>query len=339
MKTKIILLAGILTLTFCKKKEKAPVACIEGPLTVAEGETATYTWCGTNAKHVNWSTNQGGGASGNEFRPVFSSRGTYQVRVTGVNDEGESSDELTVEYGKKSEVICTIIDGCAVTQSISSADFIKNLAAYLYNSKADWITSVTNGNHSLAIDSVKCEYSSAYQTAIARFTKSYPTNNSAEISVEYRHPTDPSILLTNWESLFTFTGGNVAITNIPFTSDVTSATLHEAPNKILRGKWKLSQTYINSAFVPVADCNKDDYIKLSANGTWTYNIGQDNCSGSSLPSNGTFTKMPPCGNSPLYFTTTSGPFTPSFVEYINGTIKADFNSGANSGYFIFTWQP
>ena len=324
----------IIALSACKKQ---PSVCIDGPLVVAEGETPTYTWCGENSDDIEWRFG-GERIHGKTFTPVFKQRGNLSLEVNAKNGNKQSTKGFFIEYGKKSKLFCKVFNECTAG-NVSLPSQSGNCKAYLYESKTAWIEDVYNGVHTLAKDSVSCEYSSAYSAALASFKKSYPEGSGRIFSIEYRDPNNGTSYISNWKDIF-YGSSTFEMANFDY-SDITIETRLTSYTKLFfSGTWKLTASYVNGNNVPLQPCNEDDFLKFKADGTWTYNTGSDNCNGTSLPSNGTFNNFPQC-DSPLVFnlTTSSGPFASSYCEFTINTIKVNFSSGSLSGYFTFTHHP
>jgi len=52
--------------------------------------------------------------------------------------------------------------------------------------------------------------------------------------------------------------------------------------------WKLSSSKTNGVVDVLDDCDKDDFIKLASNGTYTYNPGSNKCDPSETTDTGTW---------------------------------------------------
>jgi len=329
------MLLAVLTISSCKKE---PSACIDGPTSVAEGESATFTWCGENADDVSWGTN-GVTGSGKSFTPAFPYRGEFTMNATGKNKKGSASAQIMVEYGKAAKMIAVIKNTCnSGNTNIPNSTDIQNYKAYLYTNRADWRDDLSSYGHSKAIDSVTCEYSTKYTTAVAIFTKSHPSVAGRIVSVEHRPPGGGSNI-SNWANIVEL-GATASYYDALIETNIDSYS-----KKLIQGKWKLTSGQINGNPAPISACNLDDYMKFApgvsfAEGTWTYNVGPDNCGGTSLPSNGTFAFTYFCNQSTsFYLTNQSGPFTSSYATFNFSSIKVDFTSGSNSGSYTFNYQP
>jgi hypothetical protein len=338
MKTKITLgLALLLILNACKVKD--PIACVDGPTSVAEGQTATFTWCGENADDVTWNTN-GISGEGNSFSPAFPYRGSFVINASGKNKKGKRAEaSITVEYGKASKIIATITNNCNTgNPNIPNNGNLQFYKAYLYNNTTDWKNDIDAYSHAKCIDSVTCEFSTKYNTAVAIFSKSYPALSGRIISIEYR-PTSGSSTISNWAR------PAQALTSSDYIDAVTETSLDNYSKKLLQGKWKLSSGLLNFNVMQLPVCNLDDYLKfstesLTGSATWTYNVGADNCSGSSLPSNGNVQLNALCDpQSNLNLLNLSGPFISNYATLNSSYIEVFFTSGSSSGSYKFTYEP
>ncbi|MBX3164784.1 MAG: hypothetical protein KF900_09900 [Bacteroidetes bacterium] len=348
MKSKTILLfLAVAMLASCKQFKK-PNTCIQGPETCEVGEQVTFTWCGEYADIIEWDDGQGNSGEGRTFTTSFEHKGSRSIYVrarnkivlkgVGFRAEGEHS----VKCGEKSYVWCAISNACISgggSGTIYNTPDLANYKAYLYAGKASWANDVDNGNHNFCLDSTTCTYQQG--TSGAYFKKTFPTGTEVYVSVEYRNPQTPNDTRTNWGSIIQEnTGGLVGIHNNQWSDNSGWTSLSTETKKFLRGKWKLYSTQINGNSVPVPDCNKDDYIKFYANGTWKYHVGSDNCNGNSSESTGT-NSVPTCSDSQyMSMSTTSGPFVAGSVALSSDLTEftVSSNDGSNSAQFTFKYS-
>jgi hypothetical protein len=334
---KIFLFLPILALTISCKKQ--PSACIDGPLTVELGESATYTSCSEHEGEIQWRFGSER-SSEKSFTPTFNSRGAYTIELNIKNGNKQDTKSIRVEYGKSPRTICTVLDVCS--SNIPNHEDVKNYKAYLYDSKADWVNDVKNKSHSLVIDSTSCEYSAAGATGLALFQKTFVSGTTKIVSIEYRNPSNSSSDVTNWGSLISDLDGKLTISNGDYADNSAGTRISKYAKKLLSGKWFLSSAIINNNPVTPAPCTNDDFLKFFGDGTWVYDVGNDNCSNTSLPSNGTFTGFTSACDSPVNFGmyTLSGSFIVNSPMYDGlNTIVVSFNTGASSGSYTFTYQP
>lgn len=343
----IILFLIPLIVSQCKQFKK-PSACIDGPREVELNQTVTYTWCGSDADEINWDADYGFKGEGKSVDITFTHYGSNFVSVRGNNkrsDEGHTSMEVKVV--KPSYVWFTITNQCLTGGSviINSPDIV-NYKAYLYASKPDWKTDITNGNHSKCIDSTTCYYDSEKRNVGALFKKQLPTGSVVFAGIECRNPDEPNNYLSNWaEALGTGVSSSyITIENNENSDNYGYANLTNITKKLLVGKWRLSKITTNGTSTNPAACNQDDYLKFYPDGTYRYIIGSDDCNGSSSESTGEYSFGTQCiSSSDVYMTLnpTSGPFT----GFTNCQVKNNFSllqvstvAGGNTILFDFTFS-
>lgn len=333
---------GVLIFVACNKLPfvtKEPTACIDGPLIVEEYQGATYSYCGENADDFEWSVN-GGGILGTSktFVPTFTARGKYVIVLKAKNKKFEKTTSVEVEYGKTAKTTCLITNLCGNSDNLSDPSEISYYWAYLYDSKADWSTDVSNGEHKLVKDSLQCQYSSAAKTAFVTFTKPYAVGSKKYISIEYRNPSKPNSNITNWAGLFKGTSGSVDINHNAFNDNNCATVLDNYSKQVFMGKWLLIR-YDDFSAAPLG-CKDDDYLKFYANGTWKYFLGPDNCNGGAEESTGTLTDLPTCSSNTYFgqvIKTSQGPFeTQTWSIYFPDSMKI-FTQGAVFADYTFKY--
>jgi hypothetical protein len=280
----------------CKKQ---PAACIDGPLTVNEGESPTYNWCGEYEEEVEWRFNGNTVSSGSSFTPDFTMRGLNTLEATGKNGKKHESKVIEINYGKTSKTYVSFTNLCNSTnKNIPNTSDIQYFHAYLYNSRYDWVEDAKQGTHWLAIDSTSCQFLPGANTAGALFSKTYTRGSQKIVSVEFRNGPSLTPYLSNWADLMYGQTGTVDINNYEFTDNGAQTRLDTYSKQFVTGKWVLTTRFFNTTSIQLADCESDDYLKFFADGTWTYNSGPKAC-GSSQSSNsvinaGTFYSLPTC---------------------------------------------
>ncbi len=341
MKTRIfilyvILIAGIAS---CKKEEASPSACISGPQTVDRGQYSEYSWCGSEVEEVSWSTSFGASGTGNKFTPNFPSIGKHTITVSGKRKGKTASETIEVDYGAFNTIRCTISNDCFNgNQLITSPTGYKG---YLYSSLTLCESDLKSGTHLSAIDSVDCKYSSKDATIVAEFKTSAAPGSTLYFSI-----TGPSSESNIGKlCLNTFFPGNPQNGFVVLSAggESTSTSVDAYSKKLLKGKWKLTYHELNGNNLALQPCNQDDYLAFFMDGSWKFETGQDNCNGTSLPSNGRYNyPFPICMTaglpSGITMTTLSGPFTGiTSAEMSYSQIRVNYQAGTNTGFFRFSY--
>lgn len=336
----------VLAIFSCKKKEEpGPTACISGPESVERGTSAVYSWCGSDVdSDIMWGTSYGETGVSGSFTANFPSVGKHTITVTGKRNGKTASESIEVNYGTHNKIRCQITSNCFVGNSnITDAQGCK---AYLYNSIAAWSNDVKSGSYQQAIDTADCSYSTTYNTIYAEFTTTAPSGSKFYFAVE--HP----LFGSNFGNLCRngFNGQPANTTNsfgqvvLSTGQEMTYTSLDYSSKRLLNGKWKLVYHDLNGTSIPISACNQDDYLAFFTDGTWKYETGPDNCNGTSLPSDGTYSysSFPLCNTNPsgnLFMYTSSGPFTANNgVEFTNSQIKVNYKDGNNYGFFRFNYS-
>lgn len=295
----LILFLNLVIITSCKKKKDEPAeptACINGPSEVDAPNKATYTWCGENADEIEWTVNGSGIlGTGSSFTPTFNTKGKYTITAKGKNDAATKETSLDVFYGRTSRLIWEI------SSTLPRQGNPKKYWAYLYNSKADWVTDAVNGNHKLVIDSVNCRDTTITLlpdtlvaiTHYAIFKNKYPTGSNKLVSVEYNDPIDPFLKHSNWYDIFSNpSGGLMNIKDAEYADNRGSTTTEPFTKLLLTGRWNLSQLDTGGVVQTATDCMGDDHMRFYADKTWKYFTGDILCSDGEINSTGTFNNLP-----------------------------------------------
>lgn len=335
----------------CKKpfsKFKEPKAQICGPSTAEVGELVTFTWCGDEADEIEWDGVNGVQGNGETFSMTFNNKGKYTVYVYAKRKYSKTGKAtFEIEIGKNSGVWCSMYNACNNGGTIYNSSDLVNYKGYLYSTKDDWQADVIEGKHVLCIDSASGSFSSSSNAAGILFRKQLPSNTTAFVSVEYRNPAKPDVMLSNWSNLMRNTNdGLVNANNMAYTDNYASVQLNESSKKVLAGTWKLSAGTLNNVPITLSSCNLDDYLRFYPDGKWNYFVGVDNCNATSSGSEGSYSSssIPTCNSSGGSFSmnTSSGPFSGlnyGIFSNNSNTLTVHFTSGSSSGYYTFTYQP
>ncbi len=352
MKTQTLLLISfVLIFSFsCKKDKESPIACISGPEKVDRKQSASYEWCGSwvSSDDISWTTSWGKTGTGLYFfiseTDLPAAYGKYTITATGKNKNGSASKSIEVEYGVFTQIKITATDNCySGNQNIGSSYGYK---LYSYGSLADWSSDLKNSTHTKALDSTGFNYSSENSTILATINTTAMPGTKLFFYVE--NSSNPNLSNANNLAQLAIspqtsgTYGQAVLTE--WDNNYTSVSLDNASKRLLKAKWKMWQIELNGNTTTVPACNQDDYLVFNIDGSWNYEIGNDNCGGSNLPSNGRYT-LPwvMCENSSeihMSMTTLNGPLTGNnFVYSPNlNQVKMYYQSGSNTGYFIFNYS-
>jgi|GEM_PF-3252072 len=145
--------------------------------------------------------------------------------------------------------------------------------------------------------------------------------------------------MSNWGDIFTNRSGSIEIKYSGFntSSNDNSGTtdLDNYSKTILTnftsGKWKLTSIKNSSSNSIALGCKSDDFIEFSLDGTWHYDVGQNNCNGSTTNSNGTYNSIPSC--KPTIYET-------GWITHLNGTFNptASFYSASELAFLVTVGQ-
>jgi hypothetical protein len=338
MKTAIFLLP-VLLLAACKKdtiKQQptlVPTACINGPAEVETSKGTVYTWCGEYADIVEWRMNGSNVlTTGSSFTPTFTSKGLNVISATGKSATGTKEATMNVFYGKNSRIICKI------RPMLSLQGNRKKYWAYLYNSKADWVTDAVNGNHKLVIDSVNCRDTTGLGSIshVAFFRNVYSTGSSKLITVEYREAGRPDLVESSWLDAFKAQAGNLTINNQDYQEDTCGVAIEPNSRWILSVRWKMTQVDTGGPVSTAIDCFSDDYVRFYADGTWKYFVGEFLCA-NETNSSGVFVSLPyKADGSISVIQAREGPLTAKgpYAWELNGSLETKFYLYP-SGKYIF----
>lgn len=339
----MIVILGSIAFTSCKKKYEIS-SCINGPTTLNRGQSAEYTWCGVGEEDVSWTSSYSGStlSNGPWFTPNFPSPGKYTITATAKNKKNTVTKSIEVEYGSVAKIRCKAYNTCFTgNNAIPSTTGYK---AYLYASIADWEEDLLTHNKNKVKDSTNLSYSSDVGTGYADFMVTAPIGTNYYVMVQGAEEISGAAQFSAVKRGLSSAGqyGHVVLTS--YGHDETIVYVDDHSKRFFSGKWVLQSNEINSVPVTIQACNQDDYIKFYADGTWKYEVGSDNCGGTSLPSNGTYPYFTSwCSNSNPYvlLTTLSGPFTGIQTSYFEsvGTFRVNYTVGSSSGIMRFTYQP
>lgn len=336
MKTTIKLIAiSAFLFTSCSKDIEM---CIDGNMNPDKPGTYTYTWCGENADRILWSTNKGD-FLGESVSLTFSYEGIQQVSVTAENKRKDEFKQYEIKvgtYGARVE-----LGDCNGSIPLVDGYIGENYRAYLYPSLSELQNDFRNNNFSSSIDSITLEASNYYNfdvhsstSLVGEFKGSYASGEYLVYVREFNKPGSDFKGCNNLDALMLY-GSSFSTINIQNGELDDLLVLRISPNSesaqinfiknLVSKNYLLTDVIIDGTSTGVPVCNADDNIVFNIDGTFTYNVGANDCDGAQTTSEGSFSGFTGCNYYPTGTTfpleATSGSMlgTTYYLNYMSET--------------------
>ena len=351
MKNTIIVLAiSTVLLASCTKKIET---CVDGELNLAEPGTYTYSWCGGKTEFIEWKYTDGGESItqvGTEVGLKFLRKGKYSVSVYATKNKRRGYEELNITVGE--------YEARVEPKSYYGDDYFNSgdgsyVKAYLYHNISNLEIDLTNGDMNNCIDSIDLLSSSYYKETTkhenggAAMVGGFTGVSSGDYVVYVKTTQSNSSYYDNLLDLSnaTYSNSTITVTNGSSTltgDDICNPLLHGSDPflfNLLTKTFLLTDVIVNGTSSGVPTCNADDTFIFNIDGTWSHNVGTDNCAGNQTNSAGDYYYQ---ASNSIPITATSGTMTA--MNYIsasslgNNVVKITMTEGPNSIEQIYTAQ-
>lgn len=353
MKTTIILLA-IIALFFSSCSKDVEV-CVDGNFNPTELGTQTYTWCGENADQIFWTISAPNGNSATyiteegdvlEINHEFLIKGIHSIYVEAKNKRKEESFGAQITVGEY-ELRVEPVD-CGGSNFNQSTEY----EAFLYVDYANLQEDLRNNSTTNSISSTTLPRSNYYNNQVhtdgsqinCGGFKNMP-NGEYVVYIKETGGSNSNLLdLVYYENMVTigipqeYSGYDYMYN--PVVNDYDASLVLNLFSKT----YLLTDVLVDGTSSGVSTCNADDNIIFNIDGTWTYDVGADNCTGNQTTSQGTFSGINNCSyiaGSSIYMTPTSGSML-NFSYYLSFDSQTKIiltsYTGNNTIKQIFTMQ-
>lgn len=314
----------IFMMSSCSKEVEV---CITGDMNPDTPGEYTYTWCGENAENIEWKFN-GSTYAGQSVTLDLNHKQQYYLEVKGKGKRKEATESFAINVGTKElRVEPTYCSGNYVSDGTQPR-------AYLYANRSSFQTDYRNNTRANCLDSMDLAKTTYYSGTNANSvsywnvgffdvaTGDYCVFVEEKLSTGYTN--NLSFILTQGNTNVTVTASSMDdVAQVMINSANTQAD-YNFQKKLFSKTYLLTSVTVNSVNVGVSACNADDSMIFNIDGTWTHNVGSDDCSGAQSNSAGSIyygDYCTPFSNIQFNGSTTSGTFATSFtVSYLSESV-------------------
>ena len=275
---------GLILLVSCAKDVEV---CVDGNMHPDAPGSYTYTWCGSNADHVEWQTSWGDGSyAGESVTFDFDYKSTFSFTVSGYNDKRDAQQNFQVVVGNYEARVEPV--NCS-GESMTAGNL--NLKAYAYLSTSDLNMDLANGNMSNCVDSLELELDNFYNNALNNQDALVAGFTSLVQGTYVIYVTSDDHQTNNLQCLqYSLSSSTINVTNGE-SDDIVHPIMDESAGAfyhLLTNNYLLTAVSINGTPTTVPACNADDVLSFNLDGTFVQDVGSDDCSGGQITSTGTY---------------------------------------------------
>jgi hypothetical protein len=331
---RLIIPVLIFMITSCSKDVEI---CISGDMSPDLPGTYTYTWCGENAEDIEWNFN-GTVYAGQSVTLDLEQKQDYYLEVKGKGKRKESTETFTISVGIK-ELRVEPLD--CNGNYLSNGDKPR---AYLYSSRTSFQTDYRNNTKTNCLDSMDLAKTTFYggtnSNSISFWNGGFTNLANGEYFV-FVEEKGISTYINNLQSSTYLGNTNASISESSMDgasqiimNSTNTLTDYNFMKNLFSKTFLLTSVTINSVNTGVSSCNADDSMIFNIDGTWSHNVGADDCTGAQSNSTGTISYGNYCSSistNSFSGVTSSGTFASNFsAVYVSQTvIKVIATSGSN----------